>query len=358
MNANVGSPIYSTIQPSLLSNKLLYYESVNRVNSVSTDRVAPVYTAPTTAAHTTYDNVLLAGTSSSAYQSASTILLPTTYISNDFAPLYNTNTNTVTAISNSTSKTLPVFRSYEAPTFENFKKKYEDDRKVVPAIATDVYHTTDINSAPTLHTYHISESDTVPYNKDDVNQVNTNAIIYTTDTYSSTSITPLVTTSAVPAHNSCVAAGYPSSYAERILGSIGDNIVNRDNKEVLTSNHVSGATYVKNEKTVTNTMTSPTTNTLENHSMQHTEPVHSEPLYSEAFSCRSSVASSSKSISNNMIGKCRININKEKKSNKNSSSSDKSITNDSDSESDNDDNDENNNKDKFLCGKCLIPIKK
>jgi hypothetical protein len=65
-----------------------------------------------------------------------------------------------------------------------------------------------------------------------------------------------------------------------------------------------------------------------------------------------------KSISNNMIGKCRININKEKKSNKNSSSSDKSITNDSDSESDNDDNDENNNKDKFLCGKCLIPIKK
>jgi superfamily II DNA or RNA helicase len=59
------------------------------------------------------------------------------------------------------------------------------------------------------------------------------------------------------------------------------------------------------------------------------------------------------SNSNNMIGKCKI---LKKKTNKNSSSSDKSITNDSDSETDNDEND--NNKDKFLCGKCLISIKK
>jgi superfamily II DNA or RNA helicase len=73
-----------------------------------------------------------------------------------------------------------------------------------------------------------------------------------------------------------------------------------------------------------------------------------------------------KSISNNTlktkINKC--NINKKKKSNKSNSSSDKSITNDSDTGSDIDnessdnDSDINDPKDKFLCGKCLISIKK
>jgi superfamily II DNA or RNA helicase len=67
-----------------------------------------------------------------------------------------------------------------------------------------------------------------------------------------------------------------------------------------------------------------------------------------------------KSISNNTtINKC--NINKQKKiSNKSHSSSDKSIANDSDTDTGSDDesDSENGKKDKFLCGKCLLPFKK